>query len=100
MDDEVLCMVWQNLNTVQLMTTCHSLEEINKNQLIRGLKRNGILLQSQISAPSSEVSDMQNQNSQGSKNLPLILIPICDYKKNMDGSDGNAQIRQYYSFVT
>lgn len=31
---------------------------------------------------------------------PLILIPICDYKKNMDGSDGNAQIRQYYSFVT
>lgn len=90
-------MVWQNLNTVQLMTTCHSLEEI---QLISGLKRNGILLQSQISAPSSEVSDMQNQNSQGSKNPPLILIPICDYKKNMDGSDGNAQIRQYYSFVT
>lgn len=38
MDDEVLCVVWQNLNTVQLMTTCHSLEEINKNQLISGLK--------------------------------------------------------------
>lgn len=57
MDDEVLCVVWQNLNTVQLMTTCHSLEEINKNQLISGLKHNGILLQSQISAPSSEASE-------------------------------------------
>lgn len=66
----MLCVVWQNLNTVQLMTTCHSLEEINKNQLISGLKHNGILLQSQISAPSSEASDMQNQNSQGSKNTP------------------------------
>lgn len=38
MDHEVLCVVWQNLSTVQLMTTCHSLEEINKNQLISGLK--------------------------------------------------------------
>lgn len=54
-DDEVLCVVWQDLNTVQLMTTCHSLEEVKKYQLFDGLRRNGIPLQSRISAPSSEL---------------------------------------------
>lgn len=49
-------MVWQALNIVQLKNTCHSLEEVNKYQLINGLKRNGIPLQSRITACSSEVT--------------------------------------------
>lgn len=71
-DDEVLCVVWQDLNTVQLMTTCHTLKEVNEHQLINGLKRNGIPLQSRISAPLDEIFNAQNKDSRGFENALLI----------------------------
>lgn len=82
------------------MTSCHTLEKVNEHQLINGLKNNGIPLQSRVSAPSDEIFDAQNKDGQGSENALPIPNPIRDYNKYMGGSDANAQIRQYYSFVT
>lgn len=90
-------MIWQDLNTVQLMTTCHSPEEIHQTQHINDLKRNGIPTNARITV---SVSSSIPQSRAESENVLPIPLPIRDYNRYMGGSDGNAQTRQYYSFTT
>lgn len=42
MGDKNFSIIWQDLNNMQLMTICYSLEKIHQRQYISGLKRNGI----------------------------------------------------------
>jgi hypothetical protein len=78
-DGDVLCMAWVDLNTVQYMTTVHSIDEM-KTIIFNDAKR-------RKEVPESVVSDDK------------ILLPasIVEYNHYAGGSDGNAQQRAYYS---
>lgn len=81
--DEVLCLSWQDNNTVLFMTTAHSEEEA-RSWLPKDIKkRHG------IPSNSGRVMD-------GKQALPFPKT-VCDYNTNMGGSDGNAQQRAYYT---
>lgn len=41
-DDEVLCLAWVDNNTVQLMTTAHSISEVNTPHFLPPKRRHGI----------------------------------------------------------
>lgn len=84
---DVLCLVWQDLGTTQMMTTVHSVEDIEISEFILSQKRRSIPLDSVIETPESN------------KVLPIPL-PIREYNKHMGGSDANAQCRSYYSANT
>ncbi|SLM35791.1 PiggyBac transposable element-derived protein [Lasallia pustulata] len=98
---EVLCLAWQDNNTVQLMTTVHTPGNMEAYDMLSTKKRHGI---------PAEASTIKV------KNLPFYTLPsvyahtqpyierglpfptaIRHYNKHMGGSDGNAQGRAYYS---
>jgi hypothetical protein len=78
-DGDVLCMAWVDLNTVQYMTTMHTIDEMQTLIYKDAKRRNGV--------PKSVVSD---------EKIPFPA-PIVEYNHYMGGSDGNAQQRSYYS---
>ncbi len=79
------------------MTTCHSPEEIHQTQNINGLKQNGILTDACINISASSSTFLSSLKPD---NVLLIPLFIRDYNRYMEGSDGNAQTRQYYTFNT
>ena len=83
----MLCLVWQDLGTTQIMTIVHSVQDIEKSEYISHQKRRGI-------PTNSTVTTLD-----GSEVLPIPL-PIREYNKHMGGSDANAQCRSYYSADT
>ena len=87
-EGDILCMAWVDLNTVQFMTTIHTIEDV-KNDVYKDPRRShGI--------PSDSTVVVENEDETGDKKLPFPT-PIVDYNQHMGGSDGNAQQRSYYS---
>lgn len=84
---DVLCFVWQDLGTTQIMTTVHSARDLEKSEFIPKEKRRGIS------------NDSMLQSTNGDMALPIPL-PIREYNKHMGGSDANSQCRSYYSADT
>lgn len=78
-DGDVFCMAWVDLNTVQYMTTTHTIDEMKTVVYKDAKRRNGI--------PKSAICD---------EKIPFPA-PIIEYNRHMGGSDGNAQQRSYYS---
>ena len=77
-DDEVLCIAWQDNNTVLIMTTAHSEEEARIMVPKDTRKRHGI--------PANSAVNMTENNTLA-LSFPKV---ICDYNQNMGGSNGNA----------
>lgn len=77
---DVLCLVWQDLGTSQIMTTVHYVEDIETSEFILSQKRHCI--------PSNPVIETPD----GNQALPISL-PIREYNIHMGGSDANAQCR-------
>ncbi len=78
-DEDVLCMAWVDLNTVQYMTISHSIDEMKivvyknvrcRNEVLKSVIRDGKL---------------------------TFPAPIVEYNQHMRGSNENAQQRAYYS---
>ena len=82
-EGEVLCMAWVDLNTVQYMTTTHTIDGMKIMEHKDAKRRHGIPKLSQI------IHDHEA--------LLPFPIPIVEYNHHMGGSDGNAQQRSYYS---
>lgn len=79
LDQQILCLAWQDNSTVLLMTTAHSIEEAQRQYPRDPKKRHHI--------PNDSY-----EWSNGEKKL-MFPEPIIDYNKHMGGSDGNAQQR-------
>ena len=82
--DEVVCMAWQDNNTVLLMTTAHSIADATKEFPRNARSRHQIL---------------KNSFKTGQNDTEFLPFPgaILDYNANMGGCDGNAQQRANYS---
>jgi hypothetical protein len=78
-DEDVLCMTWVNNNTVQFMSTVHTVDEMKKMIFKDAKRRNEV--------PKSVIWD---------EKLPFPA-PIVEYNQHMGESNGNAQQRAYYS---
>lgn len=78
-DGNVLCMAWVDLNTVQYMTTTHTIDEIKTVIWKDEKRRHGV--------SKSVIAD---------EKIPFPA-PIIEYNRYMGGSDGNAQQRSYYT---
>ena len=74
---DILCSVWQNLSITQIMTTVHSVEDIETSEFISSQKRNDI--------PLNSVIETLDDNQA----IP-ISFPICKYNNDIGGSDVNA----------
>ena len=83
-DGDILCMAWVDLNTVQYMTTCHTVDGMKTIIYKDEKRRHGI-------PKTSVVFDVN-------KTPKLLLpMPIVEYSTYMGGSDGNAQQSSDYS---
>ena len=99
--EEVLCLAWQDNNTVQLMTTVHTPSNMEAYDILSKNKRHGI---------PAEVSTIRIKNL-SFHTLPSVYAhtqpcverglsfptAVRQYNKHMGGSDSNAQGRAYYS---
>ena len=88
--EDVLCLAWQDNNTVQMMTTIHTPDELHQYYLIEEAKRVDIPKNKAVIAKSED----QGLPS-GQLGLPVPLPPH-EYNLHMGGSDSSAQVRQYY----
>ena len=79
LDHKILCLAWQDNNTVLLMTTAHSVGEA-KEQYPRDPKKR------------HKIPDTAYEWVNGQQQL-MFPKPVIDYNKHMGGSDGNAQQR-------
>ncbi len=79
-DGDVLCMAWVDLNTVQYMTTVHTIDEMETVIFKNEKRRDGV----------PQIRHFRR------KNFPFPA-PIVEYNCYIGGSDGNAQQRSYYS---
>ena len=97
--DEVLCMAWIDLNTVQMMTTAYSISDIKTLYFLPPRRRHDIPEESVISLPPPYLPSIAAHSRLISteKGLP-ILLSIRRYNQHMRGSDGNAQQRACYTF--
>ena len=75
-------MAWVDLNTVQFMTTIHTIEEMETIIYKNARRRHGIPTDCRV------IVDEEEKLS--------FPMPIVEYKQHMGGSDGNAQQRSYY----
>jgi hypothetical protein len=82
-EGDVLCMAWVDLNTVQYMTTIHTIDEMKEIIYNDSKRRHGV--------PKSVICTIDEESK-----LPFPA-PIVEYNHYMGGSDGNAQQRSYYS---
>ena len=108
----VLCMTWQNNNTMQLMSTAHSSEEAMRESEKNGrnpLKRKGIpdssfrkrvKFSTEITETRRQISTANQESQKSLKTSDEMYLPwpqlVVDYNKHMNGLDGNAQMRAYY----
>ena len=81
-EGDVLCMVWIDMNTVQYMTTMHSIDKIKSVELKPAERRHDI----------PESANQRDENGIAKLSLPIV---INKYNNHMGGSDGNAQRRSY-----
>ncbi len=81
--ENLLRLVWQDLGTTQIMTTIHSVEDIETFEFISSQKRRGSLLNSVIETIDGNQAFLS----------PLL---ICKYNKHMGESDANLQCKSYY----
>ena len=85
-EGDVLCLAWVDLNTVQFMTTTHTIEDLSTVVYKDSRRRHGIPKDSAVT-----INGDANE-----KKLPFPM-PIVEYNQHMGGSDGNAQQRSYYN---
>ncbi len=78
-DENVLCMIWVDLNIVQFMITMHTINEM-KTMIYNDARRRKNVLESVISDEKLSFS-----------------ISIVEYNRFMSESNENAQQRSYYS---
>ena len=83
-DGDILCMAWVDLNTLQLLTTVHTIEDLKTSFYKNSRRHHGIPAKSRVFVDDEE------------EKLPFPM-PIVEYNQHMGGSDGNAQQRAYYS---
>ena len=83
-DGDILCIAWVDLNTVQFMTTVHTIEDLKTSFYKNSRRRH------RIPANSRVIVDDEEEKL-------LFPMPIVEYNQHMGGSDGNAQQRAYYS---
>ena len=86
--DEVLCMAWQDNNTVLFMSTAHSVADAERSRLKDIERRSKI--------PKNAGVWIDDAHSKKALDFP---VPIDDYNAHMGGSDGCAQQRSYYSAI-
>lgn len=99
--DKIMCMSWVDNNSVQLMSTNHSIDDFSREYFMDARRRNGIPPDSaklrylpSIAAHSTVLSGQVNTLCPFALPVPT---PIHDYNLHMGGSDGNAQQRAYYT---
>ena len=81
-EENMLCMAWVDLNTMQFMTINYSVDEMKETVLTNAKCRHGI----------------SNSIIIKKENLKLLFsAPIVEYNMHIGGSDGNAQQKIYYS---
>ncbi len=85
-EDKVLCISWQDNNTVLFMSTAHTVEQAEWSVFKDLNCRKGIPDESGVWIDEKETE----------KGL-LFPVPINDYNTHMGGSDGNAQQRAMYT---
>lgn len=83
--DEIMCMAWQDNNTVLFMNTAHSIADVHDSKL-KALKQHSNI-------PKDAGVWVDNAHTKKALNFPL---PIDDYNTHMGESDGCAQQRSYY----
>ena len=80
---DILFLVWQDLYTTKMMTSLHSVDDIETSEFISSQKWHSISSNLVIETPN------------GNQTL-LIPFSICKYNKHMGKSDANLQFRSYY----
>ena len=98
--EDVLCLAWQDNNTVQLMTTVHTPSEMEAYDIVSKTKRHGIPAKTSIERARNLSfytlpSVYANSQPYIERGLPFPTA-VQLYNKHMGGSDGNAQARAYY----
>ena len=78
-DNEILCLGWQDNNTVLMISTAHTAAQAASSELRSVQRRYGI--------PEKSAISMRDAGQKGLK----FPIPIVNYNKHMGGSDGCAQ---------
>ena len=81
-EGDILCIAWVDLNTVQFITTVHTIEDMERAFYKNARRRH------RIPANSKVIVDEEEKLS--------FPKPIVEYNQHMGGSDGNAQQRSYY----
>ena len=98
---EVLCLAWQDNNTVQLMTTIHTPDDLEAYDMLFKKKRHGISADAQtIRVKNLSYYTLPSVYAHSQPHIERGLafpIAVRQYNKHMGGSDGNAQGRAYYS---
>lgn len=84
--DEIMCMAWQDNNTVLFMSTAHSVEDTHNSEL-KALER-------RINLPKDAGVWVDDKHTRKALDFPL---PVNYYNTHMGGSDGCAHQRSYYS---
>ena len=101
-DEKILCMIWVDLNTMQLMTTAYDISDIKTSYFLPSKRRHDISEDSVIFVSSVYLSSIAAHsliNSIKSSETGLsIPYPIRRYNQYMRGSDENAQQRAVYFF--
>ena len=99
MIDEVLCMAWIDLNTMQLMTTAYDISDIKTPYFLPPRRRHEISEESVKFIPLFYLPSIAAHSRliSSGKGLP-VPYPIRRYNQHMGGSDENSQQRACYSF--
>ena len=97
--EDVLCLAWQDNNTVQLMTTVHTPSEMEAYDIVSKTKRHGIPAKTSIERARNLSfytlpSVYANSQPYIERGLPFPTA-VQLYNKHIGGSDGNAQARAY-----
>ena len=99
-DEKILCMIWVDLNTMQLMTTAYDISDIKTSYFLSSKRRHDISENSVIFVSSVYLSSIATHsliNSTSETDLS-ISYSIRRYNQYMRNSDENAQQRAVYFF--
>ncbi len=105
-EDEVLCLAWQDNNVLQYMIISHDLSDLDELHLLDHRKRWDIPSEFTILRFSNNLTAISYLSFIAAHStlyydwsdlvLPISLV-AKEYNDNMEGSDGNDQQRFYYS---